>query len=68
MGHGMNEWIGHLTVPAGVVAMLVVVHFRLGAWRTVAILLPIFGLLVMIVANLGPRAKGLVEGLKSRFR
>jgi hypothetical protein len=70
MGHRTNVWIQRSLVPAGVVATFVMRHLGFGVWRTLIILLPIFALLVilMLVAEPGPRAKGFVEGLKSRFR
>ncbi len=70
MGHSINEWIGGLIVPVGVVAAMTLLHLGFSVWRTLAILLPVLGalMLVMIVADPGPKAKGFVDGLKSRFR
>jgi hypothetical protein len=70
MGHCINAWIQRLLVPAGVVAIFVMLHLGFGVRRTLAILVPIFAMLTlaMVVTNPGPRAKGLMEGLKSRFR
>jgi hypothetical protein len=70
MGHRINEWIQRLLVPVGVTAAMVMLYLGFGVWRTLAILLPVFGLLmlVMIIVDPGPRAKEFVDGLKSRFR
>jgi len=70
MGHRINAWIQRLLAPVSVVATFLMLHLGFGVWRTLAILMPIFAMLMlaMVVANPGPRAKGLVEGLKSRFR
>ena len=70
MGHRVNEWIQRLLVPAGVIAAMVMLYLGFGVWRTLTILSPVFGLLmlVMIIVDPGPRAKGFVDGLKSRFR
>jgi len=70
MGRRANVWIQRLMVPVAVFAAVVMRHLGFGVWPTLAILIPILGLLMlgMIVTDPGPRAKGLVEGLKSRFR
>jgi len=70
MGHRMNVWIQRLLVPGFIVATFGMRLLGFGVWRSLAILVPVLGLLVvvMIVADPGPRAKGFVEGLKSRFR
>jgi len=70
MGHRLNLLVQRSLVPCLVVAMMVLLHLGYSAWRTAAILLPIFGVLMlaMIFMDPGPRAKGFVEGLKSHFR
>jgi hypothetical protein len=70
MGHRINEWTSRLMAPAFVLATMVMLYLGFGVWRILAILLPIFGLLmlVMIFANPGPKTRGFVEGLRSRFR
>jgi uncharacterized membrane protein len=70
MGHRINVSIQRLSLPGCVVAALVLQHRGFGFGRILVILFPIFGalMLVSIFLNPGPRAKGFVEGLKSRFR
>ena len=70
MGHRISAWIQRLLVPVGVVATFVMLHLGFGVRRTLAILVPVLAMLklAMVVASPGPRAKGVVEGLKSRFR
>jgi hypothetical protein len=70
MGHRMNVWIQRLLVPGFIAATFGMRLLGFGVWRSLAILVPVLGLLVvvMIVADPGPRAKGFVEGLKSCFR
>jgi hypothetical protein len=70
MGHRINVWIQRLLVPVAVVATLVMLRWGLGVLWTLAVVLPILAalMLVMVVVDPGPRAKGFVEGLKSRFR
>ncbi len=70
MGHRMNVWIQRALVPAVVVATFLMRHLGFGTWRILIIVLPIFATLTifMIVADPGPRAKKVVEGLKSRLR
>ena len=69
MGHRINQWISRLLVPIFVVATMAMLHLGVGGWRILAILLPIFALLMLLTILLdpGPRTKGFVEELKSRF-
>ncbi len=70
MGHRINQWTQRLLAPCLVVATMVLLHLRYSVWRIVAIELPLFALLTlaMIFVDPGPKTRGLVEGLKSRFR
>ena len=70
VGHDINKWIQRLLVPGFAVAPMVLLHLGFRIWRVLAILSPIFAalMLTMIVLDPGPRAKPLIDGLKSRFR
>jgi hypothetical protein len=70
MGHPTNEWIQRLSIPICILATIMMLHLGFGLWRILAILLPIFGLLMlaMIAAGPGPKTKNFVEGLKRHFR
>jgi hypothetical protein len=70
MGHRINEWIQRLVGPCLVVAALILRHFEVGPWPILAILLPVFCVLMLltIAVDPGPRAKAFVEHLTSYFR
>jgi len=70
MGHTINKWIQRLLAPGLAVVTMVLLHLGFSIWRALAILLPIFGVLMlaMIALDPGPRAKPFVNGQKSRFR
>ena len=70
MGHRVNEWIQRLIAPSGDIAAVVLLHFGFGFWRILAILLPVFSMLMFlaIIIDPGPKAKAFVEGLKNRLR
>jgi hypothetical protein len=70
MGHRINVWIQRLLVPCAVIASMALLHFGFGVLKTVAVMLSIFVVLMlcMIAVDPGPRAKGFVEGLRSRLR
>jgi hypothetical protein len=69
MAHRINEWIQRLLIPVCVMAAILLLRLGFSAWRTLAIVSPMFGvlILVMIVLDPGPRTKGFVAGLKSRL-
>jgi len=70
MGHRVNIWIQRLLGPIVVVGVMVLRWTGFTFLRTVVILVPFLGILtvVMVLVDPGPRAKGFVEGLKTRFR
>jgi hypothetical protein len=70
MGHPINAWVQRLLVPSAVIATLVLLHFGFGVLKALAILLPIFGVLMLflIAVDPGPKTKGFVEGLRNRLR
>ena len=70
MGHRTNEWVQRLLAPVAAIATVALLHFGFGLLKTLAIILPIFAVLMLflIAIDPGPRAKGFVEGLKSRLR
>jgi hypothetical protein len=70
MGHRINTWVSRLLVPFAAVAAMTMMGLGLGIWKTIAIVLPVVGLamVVMTIADPGPRAKELIDELKSRLR
>ncbi len=70
MGHRINVWVQRLMVPGAVITTLALLHFGFGIPKVLAIILPIFvGLmLVLIAVDPGPRAKEFVERLRNRLR
>lgn len=70
MGHRISEWVHRLLVPCAVIATLALRHFGFDVLKIVAIILPLFMVvtLLLIAVDPGPRAKGFVEGLKNRLR
>ena len=70
MGHRINVWVQRLVVPSAAIATVELRHFGFGLLKTLAIILPIFGvtLIFLIAVDPGPRAKEFVEGLKNRLR
>ena len=70
VGYRMNKWIQRLLAPGIVIAVFTMFYFEFKLWQIIAILLPTFGaltLLMMFVAP-GPRTERFVESLKTRFR
>jgi hypothetical protein len=69
MGHRINEWIQRLLIPVCVIAAILLLRLGFSAWRTLAIVMPLFGvlILVMVVLDPGPKMRGFVAGLKSRL-
>ncbi|MFZ0956048.1 MAG: hypothetical protein WAN60_06880 [Candidatus Sulfotelmatobacter sp.] len=55
--------------PIFALATMAMLHLGVSGWRILEILLPVFALLMFLTIFLdpGPRAKGLVEEVKSRF-
>jgi hypothetical protein len=70
MGHRINVWVQRLLGPIATIATLALLHFGFGVLKTLAIILPMFGVLIlfMIAVDPGPRAKEFVEGLRNRLR
>lgn len=70
MGHRINEWVQRLIAPVGAIAAIAFLHFGFGIVKTLDIILPTFGLLVvlLIAVDPGPRAKGFVDALMNRLR
>jgi uncharacterized protein YacL len=68
MRHRINEWVQRLLVPGLVIATLVLLRLGFTVSKILTIILPIFlALLVLvIVVDPGPRAKELLESLRSR--
>ena len=69
MSHRANEWIQRLLAPLCVIVAVILVQLGVGLWRTVATILSLFCALVLvtIVVDPGPKTKGFVEVLRSRF-
>jgi hypothetical protein len=69
MGHRLNQWFQRMLAPTCGLATIVFLHKGFSVGRTLAILLPVCGalMLVMVLMNPGPKTKGFVEGLKGRF-
>lgn len=63
MGHRINVWIQRSLAPTGVIVASVLLLLKVSAAEILAILLSllILSMTVMILADPGPRAKGLVE-------
>jgi hypothetical protein len=70
VGHRLNLWIQRLLIPVLVVTAIALFRLGSGFWRSLVILAPILiaSMAVMVLVDPGPRTKGFVEGLKSRFR
>jgi hypothetical protein len=68
MGHRINVWIQRLLTPVFVIAALILLRFGFSGVNALAILLPIFCalMLLLIVLDPGPRAKAFLESLRNR--
>ena len=70
MGHRPTEWFHRLS-PLGIcIAATACVCFGFGFLKTMAIVLPLFVVLLLVVIAMdpGPRAKGFVERMRNRLR
>jgi hypothetical protein len=69
MGHRINEWVQKLLVPCLAITAMALAHFGFGVLKIVAIISPIFIVLMLflIAVDPGPRTKGFVEGLRNRL-
>jgi hypothetical protein len=70
MRHRINERVQKLLAPGFAIAAAILAHFGFSILRIVAIILPIFVvvMLFLIAVDPGPRAKGFVDGLRNRLR
>ena len=70
MGHRINERVQRLLVPCFAIAAATLAHFGFSILKIVAVILPIFivVMLFLIAIDPGPRTKGVVEGLRNRLR
>jgi len=70
MGHRVNVWLQRLLAPGFAVTALIFLHFGFGALKVLALLLPLFIVLmiVLILLDPGPRAKAFVESLRNHPR
>ena len=70
MGHSINEWVQRLLAPSLAIVTMVLLGFGFGVAKTLAVILPIFVLLMLflIAVDPGPRTKKFVEGLRNRLR
>jgi hypothetical protein len=70
MRHRINEWIQRLVVPILAIAAFVLLRIGFNLSRILLILgsFLIAAMLAMVLVDPGPRTKGFVEGIKSRFR
>lgn len=68
MGHRINVWVQRLLAPGFAVAGMILIGLGLGAYKILAILLPSFVavMVLLIVLDPGPRAKAFVESLRHR--
>jgi hypothetical protein len=70
MRHRINEWIQRLVIPIVAIAAFVLLRIGFNLSRILLILgsFLIAAMLAMVLVDPGPRTKGFVEGIKSRFR
>jgi hypothetical protein len=70
MGRSVNVWVQRFLVPCFAIAAMALAHFGFGARKMVTIIVPIYVvlMLLLIVVDPGPRARGFVEGLRERLR
>jgi len=70
MRHRINEWIQRLVIPILAIAQFVLLRIGFNLSRILLILgsFLIAAMLAMVLVDPGPRTKGFVEGIKSRFR